>query len=140
MRVMVIVKTNAAPDMETGATPDTENLAAMGKFNEQLVDAGVMLMAEGLHPSAKGVRVRFDGQRRTVTDGPFAEAKELIAGFWLWQVRSMDEGVEWIKRAPFDDGAEIELRPVFEMEDFGTAATPEIRQQEARLREKIAER
>ena len=139
MRMMVIVK--ASKESEAGGVPDAKELAEMGKFNEQLVEAGVMLMGEGLHPSSKGVRVRFDGKKRTVTDGPFPETKELVAGFWLWQVRSMEEAIEWIKRAPlFDGGVEIELRPVFEMEDFGTAATPEIREQEARLREKIAER
>jgi hypothetical protein len=138
MRVMVIVKANA--ESEAGAMPDTEALAAMGNFNEQLVDAGVMLMGEGLHPSSKGARVRFTGKQRKVIDGPFADTKELIAGFWLWQVRSMDEALEWLKRAPFDGGAEIELRQVVEMHDFGDAATPEIRAREARLREKIAGR
>ncbi len=137
MRVMVIVK--ASKDSEAGVTPDAEELAAMGKFNEKLVESGVMLMGEGLHPSSRGARVRFDGKQRMVIDGPFAETKELIAGFWLWQVRSFDEAIEWIKRAPlFDGGMEIELRPVAEMEDFGEAATPEIREHEARLREKIA--
>jgi hypothetical protein len=119
--------------------PSTELLAEMGKFNEQLVNAGVMLMGEGLHPSSKGARVRFEGKKRTVIDGPFAETRELVAGFWLWQVRDFDEAIEWIKRAPFDGGTEIELRPVFEMEDFGDAATPEIREHEARLREKIGQ-
>lgn len=139
MRVMVIVK--ASKESEAGSVPDAKELAEMGKFNEQLVEAGVMLMGEGLHPSSKGARVRFDGKKRTVTDGPFAETKELVAGFWLWQVRSMEEAIEWIKRAPlFDGGVEIELRPVFEMEDFGASATPEIRDHEARLREKIAGR
>jgi hypothetical protein len=137
MRVMVIVK--ASRESEAGGVPNSEELAEMGKFNEKLVEAGVMLMAEGLHPSSKGVRVRFDGRQRTVIDGPFVETKELIAGFWLWQVRSMDEAVEWIKRAPlFDGGAEIELRPVFEMCDFGEVATPEIRQRVARMHEKLA--
>ncbi|HKT41855.1 MAG TPA: YciI family protein [Rhodanobacteraceae bacterium] len=137
MRVLVIVKANA--DSEAGVMPDARDLSEMGRFNEKLVEAGVMLMGEGLHPSSKGVRVRFEGRQRTVIDGPFAETKELIAGFWLWQVRSMEEAVEWIKRAPlFDGGMEIELRPVAEMEDFGEAATPEVREQEARLREKIA--
>jgi hypothetical protein len=135
---MVIVKANA--ESEAGVMPDTEALAAMGKFNEQLVEAGVMLMGEGLRPSSKGARVRFAGKQRTVIDGPFADIKELIAGFWLWQVRSMDEALEWLKRAPFDGGAEIELRQVVEMHDFGDAATPEIRAREARLREKIAGR
>jgi hypothetical protein len=138
MRVMVIVK--ASEESEAGSVPDAGELAKMGKFNEQLVEAGVMLMAEGLHSSSKGVRVRFDGKQRTVIDGPFAETKELIAGFWLWQVRSMEEAVEWIKRAPlFDGGMEIELRPVFEMNDFGDAATPEIQDREARLRAKIGQ-
>jgi hypothetical protein len=137
MRVMVIVK--ASPESEGGGMPKTEELAAMGKFNEQLVEAGVMLMGEGLHPSSKGARVRFEGKQRTVIDGPFSESKELVAGFWLWQVRSMDEAIEWIKRAPFDGGMEIELRPVFEMDDFGDAVTPEIREREERLRGKIAE-
>jgi hypothetical protein len=138
MRVMVIVKADA--ESEAGAMPDTEALAAMGKFNEQLVEAGVMLMGEGLLPSSKGARIRFAGQQRKVIDGPFADTKELIAGFWLWQVHSMDEAIKWLKRAPFDGGAEIELRQVIEMGDFGDAATPEIRAQEARLREKIAGR
>ncbi|MGH8214525.1 MAG: YciI family protein [Rhodanobacteraceae bacterium] len=135
MRVLVIVKANA--ESEAGRMPNTKDLAEMGKFNEKLVEAGVMLMGEGLHPSSKGARVRFDGKQRTVIDGPFSETKELVAGFWLWQVRSVDEAIEWIKRAPFDGGAEIELRPVFEMDDFGDAVTPEIRKHEARLRGKI---
>ncbi|HET7266667.1 MAG TPA: YciI family protein, partial [Oleiagrimonas sp.] len=109
MRVMVFVKASA--ESEAGVLPSTEGLTAMGKFNEKLVEAGVMLMAEGLHPTSKGARVRFEGDKRTVIDGPFAESKELVCGFWLWQVRSMDEAIEWIKRAPFDGGAEIELRP-----------------------------
>jgi hypothetical protein len=132
MRVMVIVKAN--PDSEAGALPDEKGLAEMGKFNEQLAKAGVMLAAEGLHASTKGKRVGFEGSKRTVTDGPFTETKELIAGFWLWQVRSMDEAVEWLKRAPFGGGVEVEIRQVFEMNDFGPAATPELRAQEARLR------
>ena len=137
MRVMVIVKANA--DSEAGGVPNANELAEMGRFNEKLVEAGVMLMGEGLAPSSKGARVRFEGKTRTVIDGPFAETKELVAGFWLWQVRSMQEAIEWIKRAPlFDGGTEIELRPIFEMDDFGDAATPEIREHEARLREKIA--
>jgi hypothetical protein len=134
---MVMVKANA--DSEAGGAPNADELAEMGRFNEKLVEAGVMLMGEGLAPSSKGARVRFEGKTRTVIDGPFAETKELVAGFWLWQVRSMEEAIEWIKRAPlFDGGTEIELRPIFEMDDFGDAATPEIREQEARLREKIA--
>ncbi len=131
MKVMVIVK--ASPESEAGEMPSTELLAEMGKFNEALVKAGVMLAGEGLHPTSRGARVRFDGRERTVIDGPFGETKELIAGFWLWQVRNLDEAIEWIKRAPFDGGAEIELRPVFEADDFGEALTPELREQEARL-------
>jgi len=119
---------------EAGAMPSTELLAEMGKYNEDLVNAGVMLAGEGLHPSSKGKRVRFDADRRTVIDGPFAETKELIAGFWIWQVKSMDEAVEWLKRAPFGGGAEVEIRPVFEAEDFGEAFTPELREQEDRVR------
>lgn len=134
MRVMVIVKANK--DSEAGILPSREILAAMGKFNEQLVNAGIMLVGEGLHASSKGKRVKFSGANRTVTDGPFAETKELIAGFWLWKVKSMDEAVEWLKRAPFDGGTEIEIRRVFEAEDFGKEFTPELRQQEERLREK----
>jgi hypothetical protein len=131
VKVMVIVK--ASPESEAGEMPSTELLAEMGKFNEALVKAGVMLAGEGLHPTSRGARVRFDGRERTVIDGPFGETKELIAGFWLWQVRNLDEAIEWIKRAPFDGGAEIELRPVFEADDFGEALTPELREQEARL-------
>ena len=136
MRVMVIVKANK--DSEAGVMPDQKILAAMGKFNEQLAKAGVMLAGEGVHPSSKGKRVRFSGQQRTVTDGPFAETKELVAGFWLWKVKSMDEAVEWIKKAPFDGGTEIELRPIFEAEDFGAELTPELRAQEERVRAQIA--
>jgi hypothetical protein len=136
MRVMVLVKANE--DSEAGVLPSQEILTAMGKFNEELVKAGVMLAGEGLHPSSKGKRVRFSGGKRTVIDGPFAETKELIAGFWLWQVKSMDEAIEWLKRAPFDGGTEIELRPVFEPEDFGPAVTPELREQEERLRAQAA--
>ena len=109
----------------------------MGKFNEALVKAGIMLAGEGLHPTSRGARVRFDGRQRTVIDGPFGETKELVAGFWLWQVRNIDEAIEWIKRAPFDGGEEIELRPVFEAEDFGDELTPELREQEARLAAQI---
>lgn len=136
MRFMVIVKAN--PESEAGVLPSKEILESMGKFNEELVKAGVMLAGEGLQPSSKGVRVKFDGKKRTVTDGPFAEAKELIAGFWLWQCKSMDEAVEWLKRAPFDGGTEIEIRQVFEAEDFGENFTPEARAQEERIR-KLAE-
>jgi hypothetical protein len=133
MRVMVIVK--ASPASEAGELPSTEMLAAMGKFNEELVKAGIMLAGEGLHDSSKGKRIRFNGDKRTVIDGPFAETKELIAGFWLWQVRSMDEAVEWLKRAPFEDGDEVEIRRVFEAEDFGENLTPELREQERRVGE-----
>ena len=138
MRVMVIVK--ASRESEAGAMPETELLAEMGKFNEELVNAGVMLAGEGLHPSAKGKRVRFDGDKRTVIDGPFAETKELVAGFWLWQVRSMDEAVEWVRRCPNPmlGDSEIEIRPVFEAEDFGAEFTPELRKQEERLRDQMA--
>jgi hypothetical protein len=138
MRVIVLVKANR--ESEAGVMPKQEELAAMGKFNEELVKAGVMLAGEGLHPSSKGVRVRFSGSQRTVIDGPFAETKELVAGFWIWQVKSMDEAIEWLKRAPFDDDAEIEIRPVFEAEDFGAEFTPELREQEERLRAEVAAR
>jgi hypothetical protein len=136
MRVMVIVK--ADKDSEAGVMPSRELLTDMGKYNEELVKAGIMLAGEGLHPSSRGKRVRFEGSKRTVTDGPFAESKELIAGFWLWQVKSMDEAVEWLKRAPFDGGTELEIRPVFEDEDFGEEFTPELREQEARIRAQAA--
>ncbi len=137
MRYMAIVK--ASKESEAGMKPSTELLAAMGKYNEELVKAGVMLAGEGLHPSSKGVRVRFSGKQRTVIDGPFAETKELIGGFWLWQVRSREEAIEWLKRAPFDGGTEVELRPVFEAEDFGDALTPELREREERLRAQTVE-
>jgi hypothetical protein len=134
MRVMVIIK--ATKDSEAGQLPDQKLLTEMGKYNEELVKAGVMLAGEGLHPSSKGVRVRFSGQKRSVIDGPFAETKELIAGFWLWRVKSMDEAVEWLKRCPNPSGveADVEIRPVFEMEDFGSEMTPELRQQDERVR------
>ena len=138
MRVMVMVK--ATPNSEAGALPTEELLREMGKFNEDLVKAGVMLAGEGLQPSSKGVRVRFSGRDRTVTDGPFAETKELVAGFWLWQVRSMEEAVEWAKRCPNPmpgEDSDIEIRQVFEAEDFGEAFTPEMREQEALLRAKL---
>ena len=138
MRVMVIIKANK--DSEAGVMPSEQLLTDMGKFNEELVKAGVMLAGEGLHPSSKGKRVRFSGGKRTVIDGPFAETKELIAGFWLWQVKSMEEAVEWLKRcpAPFPDtDAEVEIRQVFEAEDFFAEFTPEAREQEARLRDQI---
>jgi len=129
---MVLVK--ADNDSEAGVMPSRELLTEMGNYNEELVKAGVMLAGEGLHPSSRGARVRFSGSGRTVIYGPFTETKELIAGYWLWQVRSMDEAVEWLKRAPFDGGTEIELRPVFEADDFGDELTPELREQEDRLR------
>jgi len=134
MRVMVIVK--ADKNSEAGVLPDQKLLADMGKFNEELTKAGVMLAGEGLQPSSKGARVRFSGGQKTVIDGPFAESKELVAGFWLWQVKSMDEAIEWLKRAPFE-GTEVEIRQVFEAEDFGEAFTPELREQEERLRRQI---
>ncbi|MEJ7807161.1 MAG: YciI family protein [Telluria sp.] len=138
MRVMVMVK--ASKDSEAGVMPDETLLAAMGKFNEELVKAGVMLAGEGLHPSSKGVRVAFSGNKRTVVDGPFAETKELVAGFWLWQVRSMDEAIEWVRRCPnpMPGDSEIEIRPVFEAEDFGAEFTAELREQEERLRSQMA--
>jgi len=135
MRVMVFVKANK--ESEAGQMPSEKVLADMGKFNEELVNAGIMLAGEGLHPSSKGKRVKFSGANRTVIDGPFAETKELIAGFWIWKVKSMDEAVEWLKRAPFDGGTELEIRPVFEAEDFGKEFTPELRAQEERLRAQI---
>ena len=137
MRVMVIIKANE--DSEAGVMPSTELLAAMGAFNEELVKAGVMLAGEGLHPSSRGKRVTFNGERRTVMDGPFAETKELVAGFWLWQVKSLDEAVEWVKRMPnpMDGESTVEIRPVFEAEDFGEELTPELREQEERLRAKV---
>ncbi len=140
MRVMVLVK--ATKDSEAGVMPSQELLTEMGKFNEELVKAGVMLAGEGLHPSSKGARVHFSGDKRTVTDGPFAETKELVAGFWLWQVRSMDEAIEWAKRCPnpMEEGGLLEIRPVFEAEDFGEEFTPELREQEERLRAEIADR
>ena len=135
MRFMVIVK--ATKDSEAGVLPDQKMLAQMGKFNEELVKAGVMLAGEGLQASSKGARIRFSNGKKTVVDGPFAETKELVAGFWLWQVKSKAEAIEWLKRAPFED-AEVELRQVFEAEDFGKEFTPELRQREERLRNEIA--
>ena len=131
MRFMVLVKANK--DSEAGVLPDTEILTKMGKYNEELVKAGVMLAAEGLHASSKGARVRFSGGNKTVIDGPFAETKELVAGYWLWQVKSKEEAIEWLKRAPFED-TEVEIRQVFEMEDFGANMTPDLCAQEERLR------
>ena len=138
MRFMVLVKANQ--DSEAGVMPSEQLLADMGKFNEELVKAGIMLAGEGLHPSRKGARVRFSGSKRTVIDGPFTETKELIAGYWLWQVRSLDEAIEWVKRCPnpMDGESEIEIRQVFEADDFGEAFTPELRQQEERLRGQIS--
>ena len=136
MRVMVIVKANE--DSEAGVMPSEQILTDMGKYNEELVKAGVMLAGEGLHPSSKGKRVKFNGSNRLVTDGPFAETRELIAGFWLWKVKSMDDAVEWLKRAPFDGGTELEIRQVFEMEEFGDEFTPELREQEERIRAEAA--
>jgi len=138
VRVLVIVK--ASKESEAGEMPTEAVLAAMGKYNEELVKAGVMLDGEGLHPSARGKRIRFSGSQRTLIDGPFAETKELIAGYWVWRVASMDEAVSWLKKAPFDGGAEVEIRPIFEADDFGKELTPELRAQEERLRAEIAER
>jgi hypothetical protein len=135
MRVMVLVK--ASKESEAGQMPDEKILSAMTKYNEELVKAGVMLAGEGLHPSSKGARVRFEGKNRTVIDGPFAETKELLAGFWLWQVKSLDEAIEWLKRAPFDGGTEIEVRPIFSQEDFGNELTPELRAREEALRAQL---
>jgi len=138
MKVMVIVKADA--ESEAGVMPSQQLLEQMGSYNEELVNAGIMLAGEGLHPTSRGARVRFDGRQRTVIDGPFTESKELICGFWLWQVRSLDEAIEWLKRAPFDGGAEIEIRPIFEMEDFGDAMTPALREQEERMRQQTEQR
>jgi hypothetical protein len=136
MRFMVLVK--ADENSEAGGMPSKDMLTQMGKYNEELAKAGVMLAGEGLHPSSKGARVRFSGDKRTVTDGPFAETKELVAGFWLWQVKSKEEAIEWLKRAPFDGGTEIELRQVFEADDFGDEFTPELREQERKAWEQAA--
>ena len=138
MRVIVLVK--ASEESEAGEMPSEQLLTEMGNFNEELVKAGVMLAGEGLHPSSRGKRVRFSGKDRTVTDGPFAETKELIGGFWIWQVSSVDEAVDWLKRAPFDGGTEVEIRPIFEADDFGEALTPELRAQEDRLRAEVEQR
>lgn len=135
MRFMVIVK--ASKESEAGILPDEKILTAMGKYNEELMKAGVILAGEGLHASSKGARVRFSGKDRIVTDGPFPETKELIAGFWLWKVNSKQEAIEWLKRAPFDGGTEVEIRQVFEPEDFGPALTPEVREQEERMRAQL---
>jgi len=137
MRVVVFVKANQ--DTEAGVMPSEQLLAEMGKYNEELVKAGIMLDGQGLHPSSKGARIKFSGPKRTVVDGPFTETKELIAGYWIWQVRSMDEAIEWLKRCPNPHNAEsdVEIRPVFEMEDFGAEFTPELREQEARIRSEM---
>ncbi len=132
MRFMILVKANK--DSEAGVLPDEKILTAMGKFNQQLEKAGVLLAGEGLQASSKGARVKFSGGKQTVTDGPFTETKELVAGFWVWQVKSKEEAIEWVKRAPFGDGAEIEIRQVFEAEDFGPALKPEFKEQEERMR------
>jgi hypothetical protein len=134
MRVIVIVK--ASKESEAGEMPSQELLAQMGKYNEELATAGIMAAGEGLHPSSKGKRVRFSGPKPTVIDGPFSETKELVAGYWLWKVKSMDEAVTWLKKAPFQD-TEVEIRPLFETDDFGDAMTPELREQEDRIRVKI---
>ncbi len=138
MRVIVMIK--ATPDSEAGVMPSQQLLEDMTRYNEALVQAGIMLAGEGLQPSAKGARVRFSGKQRTVTDGPFAETRELLAGFWLWQVRSMDEAIEWVRRCPnpHDEDTEIEIRPVFEAEDFGDEFTPELRERERALRDSLA--
>ena len=136
MRFMVIVK--ASKESEAGVMPSEEMLTAMGNYNEELVKAGIVFGMNGLHPSSKGTRVKFSGKNRTVTDGPFAETKELIAGYWLWQCKSRAEAIEWLKKAPFDGGTEIELRQVFELEEFGAEFTPELREQEERLLKEIA--
>lgn len=140
MRFMVIVKANK--ESEAGVLPDEKMLTAMGRYNEKLVNAGVMLAGEGLHASSKGARVKFSGGKTTVTDGPFTESKELVAGFWIWQVKSLAEAIDWLKQAPFENGEEVEIRRVFESDDFGEAFTPELREQEDRMRAKsgMAER
>ena len=139
MRVMVIIKANA--DSEAGIMPSEKLLSDMGKFNEELVNAGIMLEGEGLHPTSKAKRIKFSGGNRIVTDGPFAETRELIAGYWIWKVKSIDEAVEWAKRIPCDEGAsdeEIDIRPIFEADDFGPELTPELKKLEDRLRSKAA--
>jgi hypothetical protein len=138
MRFMVLVP--GSPDSEAGEMPSTELLEAMTKYNEELVKAGVMLAGEGLHPTSRGSKVRFEGGERRVIDGPFTEAKEIVAGYWIWECSSREEALEWLKRAPFDGGIEVELRPIFEAEDFGEQLTPELREREARMREQTAAR
>jgi hypothetical protein len=136
MKVVVFVK--ASPEYESGQMPSTELLTRMGRYNEELVKAGIMLAGDGLKPSSKSKRVRFEGKKKTVIDGPFAETKELVAGYWIWQVRSIEEAVEWLKRAPFDGGEEVEIRPVFEPEDFGANLTPELREQGKKLGQQLS--
>jgi hypothetical protein len=138
MKVLVFVK--ATPESEAGQMPEEQLLVEMGRYNEELVNAGIMVAGEGLHPSSKGVRIHFNGSDRTVIDGPFAETKEVVAGFWIWKVKSMEEAIAWARRCPNPMPSEsiLELRPVFEMEDFGDAMTPELREQEERLREQTA--
>lgn len=138
MRFMVLVP--GTPETEAGVMPSTEELEAMTAYNEELVKAGVMLAGDGLHPTSKGARVRFEGDKRTVIDGPFTEAKEIVAGYWIWECSSREEAIEWLKRAPFDNGIEVELRQVFDEADFGEALTPELREREARMREQTAQR
>ena len=140
MKVMVLVK--ATSDSEAGVMPSEQLLTEMGRYNEELVDAGIMRAGEGLHPSSRGARVRFSGEHRMVVDGPFLETKELVAGYWIWEVKSMDEAIAWVKRCPnpHNEDSEIEIRPIFEAEDFGDALTPELREQEERLRERAAAR
>ncbi len=138
MRFMIIVK--ADQDSEAGVMPSEELLAAMMKYNEELAKAGVMLAGEGLHPSSRGARVRFEGSKRTVIDGPLTESKELVAGFWIWQAGSMQEAIEWVKKAPFDGGTEVEIRQIFETEDFDEVMTPELREKEERLRRELEQR
>jgi len=138
MRFMILVKATA--ETEAGVLPSHDRLEAMGKFNDEMIKAGVMLAGDGLHPSSRGARVRFDGSRRQVIDGPFAETKELLAGFWLIQVRSLDEAIEWVKRAPMDGGTELEIRQIFEMEDFAEVLTDDLRKQEERQRAELTSR
>ena len=138
MRFLVLVP--GSPESEAGEMPSTELLEAMTKYNEELVKAGVMLAGEGLHPTSKGAKVRFEGGERTVIDGPFTEAKEIVAGYWVWECASREEAIEWLKRAPFDRGTEVELRPILEADDFGEELTPELREREERMREQTAAR
>lgn len=136
MRVIVFVKANK--ESEAGVLPSTEIIEKMTAYNEQLVKAGVMQAGEGLQPSSKGARVKFEGSKRTVTDGPFPETKELVAGFWIWRVKSLDDAIQWLKKAPFDGGTELEIRPIFEAADFGENLTPELREKESKMRQELA--